>query len=230
MTRHATDLHQQVWDLLPWLANGSADPAQTRLAEAHLRDCPDCRAALAREQQLAAGLRLPASVAPSPEAGLDRLMRRIDQAGSATARPAQPQTKGLAGLRSGRVAGALLGIGLLELGALVALVAAGWRLQADPPASQAAPAVYQTLTSPAGASGPAARLRLVFDESRPVAELSALLQAQGLVVVAGPTANGVWSLGLPAGTDPAQADAAAQRLRQSPGVQFAEALAPAPRP
>lgn len=214
--------HQQVWNLLPWLANGTASAAQAREAEAHLRQCPECRAELDRERQLAAGLRLPAQSAPQPELGLQRLMERLDQADAATARPGPVRSRRVSRVRGATLA--LVGIGLVELLALVALVFAAWRL-AQPSAAPGEPA-YVTL-SQASNVPQAARLRLVFDPQRPVAELNALLQAEQLQVVAGPSAAGVWSLDGPGAAD---ADKVAQRLRQSPGVLFAEALAPEAAP
>lgn len=211
--------HQQVWDLLPWLANGTADAVQTRRAESHLRHCAACRAELLRERRLAAGLGLPAEHAPDVELGLQRLAQRLDHAEPAAAAhpPVRPRR---AGLRTASLA--LIGIGLVELLALAALVLAGWRI-ASTGQDNAAPAFYRTL-SEARPAGPQARLRLIFDPSRPVGDLQALLQSQGLVVVDGPSAAGVWSLGIAGSTAP-DADAIAQALRHAPGVTFAEALA-----
>lgn len=209
--------HQEVWNLLPWLANGTASADQVREAEAHLQLCPACRAELARERQLARGLRLPAPQAPQAEAGLRRLMERLDQAGAPAAAPGAVRGRPAPRWQGARLA--LVGIGLVELLALVALVFAGWRLS-QPAATGGEPA-YVTL-SQAAALPEAARLRLVFDPQRPVAELNALLQAERLQVVAGPSPSGVWSLG---GAGAADADAVARRLRKVPGVLFAEALA-----
>ncbi len=80
-TQHSP--HQAVWALLPWLANGTATPAQRQTAEAHLQGCADCRAELARETALAQHLAAAPTVAPPLEAGLARLMQRLDQAESA---------------------------------------------------------------------------------------------------------------------------------------------------
>ena len=52
-------VHQETWGLLPWLANGRADAAQRDRAEAHLAECADCRAELAREQRLSAAKATP---------------------------------------------------------------------------------------------------------------------------------------------------------------------------
>ena len=71
--------HQRTWDLLPWIANGTADADQVRQADRHLRACATCRAELDREQCLRRGLRLPAEHAPDVELGLQRLLQRIDR-------------------------------------------------------------------------------------------------------------------------------------------------------
>ncbi|WP_141292061.1 zf-HC2 domain-containing protein, partial [Ideonella azotifigens] len=61
--------HQATWALLPWLANGSATPAQRRQAEAHLATCADCREALRHEQQLVTEMAEPATPGPDLEQG-----------------------------------------------------------------------------------------------------------------------------------------------------------------
>jgi len=226
-----TRTHQEVWALLPWLANGSATVEQRRHAEAHLRGCASCRAELARERELVDGLAQPPASAPDVERGLQRLMRRLDQA--ADAPPVLVRGPGrvraLAGtrLRIGTVAA----LGLAEL--LVVAAAALWWAGTPAPADATA-APYRTLTQrvPGGAGatdGP--HWRVVFQGKQTVHDLQALLREHGLAIVAGPTEAGVFTLGVatqgPAGNAP-DADALAARLRQSPAVLFAETVSNMP--
>jgi hypothetical protein len=222
-------VHQETWSLLPWLANGSATAVQRQRAEAHLAECAACRAELVREQRLAAGLARPGVPGPDLHQGLDRLMQRLDQA--APAAPLRPWQ----GVRSGGGVQIRLSTAALLGGLQLALVAAGaaWWLHAGAPAVSASgdEGAYQTLTQPAGPGTSASALRVVFDAARPVAEVQALLVTQGLVIVNGPTAAGVFTLAPASTTASSQPrrdlDALAADLRRSPAVAFAEAIAPA---
>lgn len=220
--------HPAVWALLPWLANGSATPAQRREADAHLRGCADCRAELAREQALMHSLAEPPATTPDVELGLQRLMQRLDQAGDAVV-PVLPPVRGrrlpaLAGVRLGL--GAVAAFGLAEL--LLVAAALWWSARPGLPPDAAAAAPYRTLTQREPATdGP--RWRVVFQGRQTVGELQALLRGHGLAIVAGPSEAGVFTLGpaAPVATlGAAEADALAARLRQSPGVLFAETVAP----
>jgi hypothetical protein len=216
MTDHSRS-HRETWALLPWLANGSATPAQRERAQAHLRGCADCRAELAREQRLAQAMVQPAAPAPDIERGLQSLMRRIDvddQAG-----PLPGRWRMLAGARLGLSAVAALGLAELLL---VGAGALWWLNGTAPPPADAAP--YRTLTTqPDPAAADDVRWRVVFQEQRTLAELQGLLRTHGLSIVAGPSEAGVFTLAA-ALPQAAEADALAARLRQSPLVRFAEAV------
>jgi anti-sigma factor RsiW len=207
--------HRKAWDLLPGIVNGTASAEQARQVESHVRECPECETELARERSLRAALLLPAEHAPDVELGLQRLARRLDQAG---ARPAKAPARRYGLPRSfGMV---LAGVGLVELVALAALLLAGARLVMPAAESPSPLATYRTLSEAGAPGADRVRLRLVFDGSRPVAELQALLRAKDLVIVDGPSDTGVWSLGF--GHKEQDADAAAKALRALPGVMFAE--------
>lgn len=210
-------IHQDVWSLLPWLANGRATAAQRGRAEAHLRGCADCRAALAREQQLVAVLGQPVAAAPDVERGLQRLMQRLDEPGAAPVAPG----------RIGRLGGARLGLGAVAaLGLAEALLVgalAWWWLGL--PAAPAPDAPYRTLTQPEAGAADGPRWRVVFQPQHSVQELQALLRSQGLTIIAGPSEAGVFTLVAEAPPrDAREADARAARLRESPLVRFAEAV------
>jgi hypothetical protein len=218
-----TRIHQETWGLLPWLVNGRANTAQQRRADAHLADCADCRAALAREQYLAAAMAQPSVPGPDLSQGLARLMQRLDQATSA--RPPRPWLA----IGAGRGATIRLSTAAL-LGALqLAVFAAGtaWWLRTTPPAAGSASG-YQTLTqAPTSATPVGPGLRVVFHGERPIGDLQALLVGHGLVIVSGPTEAGVFTLGPAAAQPPRDLDALAAELRRSPAVAFAEPTGPA---
>ncbi len=77
--RHREDEHDEAWLLLPWLANGTLDAAESRQVGNHVAACERCRHELERCQDLAAALRSAPETAPTPHPiQLARLMARID--------------------------------------------------------------------------------------------------------------------------------------------------------
>jgi anti-sigma factor RsiW len=72
-------LHQRVWDLLPWYANGTLPDSERRTVEAHLAECPRCREEIVACQHLEEAIRQTEQTAPAAHpARLARLMERID--------------------------------------------------------------------------------------------------------------------------------------------------------
>ena len=49
-------LHERVEQLLPWYVNGTLAADERAMVDAHLADCAECRAELASERSLAAGI------------------------------------------------------------------------------------------------------------------------------------------------------------------------------
>ncbi|GAA0763356.1 zf-HC2 domain-containing protein [Ideonella azotifigens] len=224
--------HQATWALLPWLANGSATPAQRRQAEAHLATCADCREALRHEQQLVTEMAEPATPGPDLEQGLAKLMRRLDGANLGAMRPAvaaRPRQGWMGGWAAAAQSGLRVPlatvalVGGLQLVLTLGVVAWWWQGQA----ATATPA-YQTLTdAPAGTGASRGVLRVVFQGERRVDEVQALLLQRGLVVLAGPTEAGVFTLGWAEGAGQRDADGLAAELRHLPAVAFAESTGPA---
>jgi len=218
-----TRLHQEIWGLLPWLANGRADAAQRRRAEAHLADCADCRTELAREQRLASAMALPVMKGPDVSQGLTRLMQRIDHAESVRA-PRMPRIAAGGGSAATIRLSTAAVLGALQL-ALVAAAAAWW-LNGQTP-NEATAGSYQTLTqAPAAATPASAGLRVVFHSGQPIGQLQTLLVTHGLAIVSGPTEAGVFTLHPTAPLTSRELDAVASDLRRSPAVAFAEATGP----
>jgi anti-sigma factor RsiW len=48
------DAHEQAQMLLPWHVNGSLEPGEAALVEAHLAECAECRATLPPTRRCAA--------------------------------------------------------------------------------------------------------------------------------------------------------------------------------
>lgn len=228
--------HRQTWDLIPWIINNTAKPEERRLAQAHLQACEDCRAELAYQQHMHDGMRLELAEARDPAPALQGLWDRIDGAtaqpplgtNEAANQPIAPATSALP-QPPRRAKGDWLMRGLV---AAVIIEAVGLSLLGARPwerADSVAQAGYQTLTqAPATAAAPTT-LRLVLASDMRVGELQALLQANALQIVGGPSEAGVYSLA-PLG-NPADAatglPAQLARLRAMPGVRFAEPVASA---
>ena len=71
------EVHQQTQTLLPWYANGTLDEAEMAAVEAHLAECPECRADLALEHAISRTVvEMPLDV----EQGWAAMRNRITQA------------------------------------------------------------------------------------------------------------------------------------------------------
>lgn len=224
--------HQECWELLPWLANGTLDPEEAARAEEHLALCAICREELRACRELAATLAGADAVAVDPDAGLERVMARIEAAES------EENGHRRSGRRRGRlgdrlrvllaasprpVRAALAAQGAIAAAALLALALAA---APRPPAPGAA--AYRTLSAPAvQASADAVRLRVVFADGVTEARVRGLLVDAGARIVDGPSPYGVYTVELRDGA--AGADGTVARLAADPAVRFAEpAIAAAP--
>ena len=224
------DVHDECWELLPWLANERLGAREAARIEVHLRDCSACREELLVQQQLRLAIREhDAAVVLAPQTSLQKLMQRIDAAEEAgdeldaarTAAPPPPPR--WRPTRSGwlAIAAGVQGI------AIAALLSALWFQSRD---ELTAPR-FATLTSsqpmPRGAV-----IRVVFAEGVTLDNMNGMLRSIDAQIVAGPSEAGVYTLGLnarehaagdPAETSDARRDAALARLRANEDVVFAEA-------
>jgi len=228
--------HRQTWDLIPWIINNTANPQERRLAQAHLQTCEDCRAELAYQQHMHDGMRLELAEARDPAPGLQRLWERVDAEAAplphgmqeAANQPVAPATSALP-QPPRRAKGNWLMRGLV---AAVIIEAVGLALLGARPwerADSMGQAGYQTLTQSPATAAASTTLRLVLASDMRVGELQALLQANALQIVGGPSEAGVYSLAPLGNPQAASASLPAQlaRLRATPGVRFAEPVASA---
>lgn len=210
--------------LLPWFATGRLSTTDAERVTQHLEHCEVCRADLAAQRELRTTLRTASSVEFAPQAGLAKTMARIDE----LAREPASGFDAAAAERDGRARRRRFGatqwltaavvLQAIGLGAIGGSYLVGQRADRSKPG-------YATLSSPAAvASG--ARIRAVFAEGMTVGRLKELLAAQHLLIVAGPTEAGVFTLGA---TDAAPGrdrwDVPLAALRADPHVLFAEPLA-----
>ncbi len=214
--------HQEAWELVPWYVNGTLEGLELERFAAHLERCPLCQAEVDANRELAVAVREVAELPLSPVAGFERLMARIDAAGTESAEPAPPRSPAAARgwwratPRAARWALALQAAALLALVIGLALA----RPPAPGPAARPG-GPFVTLSTPAHPVALAperAELRLVVAPTTPEARLRQLLAAVGGEIVAGPSPAGAYTVAVAA----EDRDVALFRLRAAPEVALAE--------
>jgi anti-sigma factor RsiW len=198
--------HEETRLLLPWYATGRLESDDAARVEAHIADCPRCRAELKLER------RLKAEVADLPSA--------VDQGWAAMLERLQPPARRAVGWSwfSNR-AGGLWRTGRPWIGwAVAAGVGAVLVAGALSPRSPMPLAAYHTLaTAPAARPG---NVVVVFQPGATEAQMRAALMASGARLVDGPTAADAYVLNVPQG----QREKALATLRASGPVVAAEAV------
>jgi anti-sigma factor RsiW len=211
--------NEEVWLLLPWLANGRLQQPDRARVEAHVRECPLCAREVALQQLMCHSLTEPERVTYAPGPSFRKLMDRIDGRHA----PLRADRR-----RAGR------------LGAFPALAHAAWR----PPglawaasfllvvgfAAIAATTyhwsqpLYATHTAPARVAPDV--LHIAFVPSLAIGEAGALLRAAGARIVEGPDASGIFGVSpvSSAAQPSAQLRALATRLRADARVRWVQPL------
>jgi hypothetical protein len=230
--------HEEVWLLLPWLANGRLAPAERELAEEHVRQCERCERELALQHLMCNAFTEPERVTYAPGPSFRKLMDRIDGDaktgdGRATGTPAktpqrsrQPASRSLAA-RLGHVSlwrppGVAWAASFLLLFGITGAMVTAYRWSQP---------VYKTHTA-ASAVTPNV-LHIALDRSLPIGEVEELLRTGGARIVEGPgntgilgvTPVGVMAGQTTAGTANTQLRALAARLRADPRVLWVQPLA-----
>lgn len=205
--------HLLAWELLPWLVNGTAGEFDRSHAEQHLRDCESCRDELARQRGIHLQMNVDTSAEPPVERGVARLLQRIDQL-------EQPAAQVVADAR--RAPRRRWAVVSYSLAALVVLEATGLAVLSSPLGGSPPAAEYRTLSTPDSSTG-FATIRLVLEPAMQVGQIQSLLVPLHLQIVAGPSENGVYSLG-PAST-PGDVERQVSALRAARGVRFVEPVA-----
>jgi hypothetical protein len=199
---HLHDAHEQAQMLLPWHVNGTLEPGEAALVEAHLGECADCRADLAANltlrEQLAA---MPVELEPLRPQLFDRL--------EAERHGALPFLR-----RRIPLGWALAGQGALAAAAVALFVVIAPSRPADE---------YELLAS-APAAAPRGNVIVLFAPDTTEREVRAALAAADGRVVDGPTASGAWTVHV----EGSARAAALGRLRQLPQVVLAEPIDASP--
>jgi len=197
----------RAWEAMPWVLQDSAPQEQSAWLTEHLAGCESCREEFAQQSRLRLALALPTDVQVDADAGLKKLLGRID---AAEVEQAQPLVRTGSWFTRALVAAVLvqaLGIGIL-----------GVKLW-----SEDAVQSYRTLSQPTVASMPGA-IHVVPDATMKLADWNTLLRHLHLQVVGGPNDVGAYTV-VPVG---AAAPQALQQLRATRGIRLAEPVAATP--
>jgi Putative zinc-finger len=206
-------LHREVWELLPWLINGSLTTAQLRRVEQHLDECGECRTERDAQRLLRQQIQSEESVVHTPHASLRKLMARIDH-GETASMPAEKSSPASRRTRWLAAAVVVQTVGLIALTGVMS-----WKLGEIRGAPR-----YQTLSAQAPAGTHGATARVVFSDSLPLDDFASLLRSYDAQIVAGPSEAGVYTLVFPT-LEARDLGAVLARLRSNPSVRFAEVAA-----
>jgi hypothetical protein len=165
-----------VRELLPFWVNGSLEGAERAEVEKALAGSAGLRAEVAELQALRQNMRADAVSGGPGDLGLARLMRAID---------AETAPRAVSGGRSdmGRLAASVAVAAVMSSLLTYGVMQSG---QTDAP-------VYEQ----ASGEDPGAALIVTFQPESTEAAISALLREKGLVIVDGPSAIGLYRIGLP---------------------------------
>ena len=197
----------RAWEAMPWALQNGASPTQDEWLSQHLAQCAACRAEFAQQSRLQRAVSLPSDVVLDANAGLRRLLARID---APDTQDVSPRSRSAGWLTRALVAAVLvqaLGIGIL-----------GAKLWVE----SGHPASYRTLSQTAAAA-PAGAIHVVPDGSMTLADWNALLHGLQLQVVGEPNEVGAYTV-VPTGTT-STTKATLQKLRASRGIRLAEPVA-----
>jgi len=201
----------RAWEMMPWVLQHSATAEQNDWLSRHLAHCPACRTEFAQQSRLKQAMSLPADISLDAEAGLQRLLGRLD-----TPAPRQePQRARATGWLTRALAAAVL-IQAIGIGALGLKV---WTADENP--------AYRTLSQEPAAPATTGAIRVVPDAGMTLADWNALLHSLQLQVVSGPNGVGAYTLAPRDNKTAAQTDTV-QQLRTAHGIRLAEPVTGTP--
>lgn len=193
----------RAWDAMPWVLQNSASPDESEWLEGHLAHCESCRTEFAQQSRLRLAMSLPTNISVDANAGLKRLLGRLD-----VPETQEPPYRSRPRIWLNRALVAVLLIQTLSIGALGVKL---WSTGGDPS--------YRTLSQETAPAAPGT-IRVVPDAAMTLAHWNALLHALHLQVVAGPNDLGAYTVTSNSSTSTAQN--ALQQLRATQGIRLAE--------
>jgi hypothetical protein len=202
----------QAWEAMPWVLERSAPQEQSAWLIEHLEHCDQCRTEYARQERLRRAMSLPPEVQVDANAGLKRLLDRLD------AHDSQPQPAPPPVARNNNwVPRALAAAVLLQALAIGVLGMKLWS-GSDP--------AYHTFSQNAAAPAPAGAIHVVPDAAMTMADWNALVRALHLRVTGGPNDVGAYVVVPAAGAG--GRETALRQLLAARGIRLAEPVADVP--
>jgi anti-sigma factor RsiW len=203
--------HNRANEMLSWMVNGTLAGPDAAWLDRHLETCAECRSELAVQRRIRDALSREPAVEFAPQAAFNRLWKRIEADGTEAAAPAVAAVAD-----AGRAGAWLRGALAAQAAVILVLCAVLWQ--------RPAPGTYRTVTdtAPAPLAGQEVVKAVFADEVR-IADVKEILAATGLVVAAGPSEAGVYTLVARDAQVRAGSPATLARLRADPRVRFAAA-------
>jgi hypothetical protein len=202
----------RAWEAMPWVLQNSATHEQSELLKSHLARCESCRAEFAQQTRLRQAVSLPSDIPVDANAGLNRLLNRLDA-------PQLKETLPLASHSGHWLMRAMVAAVLIQAIGLGVLGARLWSTGSSP-----APA-YRTLSQESAPVAPGA-IRVVPDANMTLTDWNALLHSLQLQVVGGPNDVGAYMVAPKSSS--AMTQHTLQQLRATRGIQLAEPVATTP--
>ena len=199
----------RAWDAMPWVLQNSAPQEQSEWLQDHLAHCESCRTEFAQQSRLRLAMSLPTDISVDANAGLKRLLGRLDM-------PDVQETP-LRSRSGGWLSRALVAVVLIQALSIGALGVKLWSAGGSP--------LYRTLSQQPLPAAPGA-IRVVPDTAMKLADWNALLHALRLQVVGGPNDVGAYTVAPTSSTSTTQH--ALQQLRATRGIRLAEPVAVTP--
>lgn len=200
----------RAWEMMPWVLQDSATQQQGEWLTHHLAHCESCRAEFEQQKRLQRAMSLPSNVDVDMEAGLQRLLGRLDA--PAVEEPQRARRRG------GWLTRALAAAVLIQAIGIGALGLKTW--------STGNGASYRTLSQEPATPVTAGAIRVVPDASMTLADWNTLLHSLQLQVVGGPNDVGAYTVAPTAAA--ASQQNTLQQLRASHGVRLAEPVTDTP--
>lgn len=191
--------HEEVWLLLPWLANGRLSPEDRERAQGHLRHCGECERELALQQLMCKAFTEPDRVTYAPGPSFRKLMERINsdsrthdgearEASGTSLRHSQPAARPSGQSALGRLGSVSLwrppglawAASFLLLFGITGLMFTAYRLSLHE---------FRTVTDPSVVTPNV--LHIALDRSLPIGEVEELLRTGGARIVEGPGNSGI---------------------------------------
>jgi hypothetical protein len=204
------DVHEATIAALPWLVNGRLEEAQAAPLRAHLTHCERCREWQRFDQSLTAALYDEPKVDVAPHAAYARFAAKLEA--RAARRVLWPFARRLGSNEWPRI----LPILVAAQAGVIVLLAAGLALQASRAPS------YRTLSRADAPVETTRIVRLVVDDAMSTGQLRDTLRRFDARIVAGPSELGVLTIEIGSAAGATDALGIARRLRDEPGVLFAE--------